>query len=279
MFPQKSETASGSSGLGSGTRRGMKVREIGDIAAESVTLLGAGRAILLQLAHPAVGHGVARHSVFAQDPMKRLHGTLRYIYSLTAGTPEQAAEVAAHVDAVHARVRGSAAGDGSHPAYDARDPELQLWVAATLHDSAMRVYDAVYPVVPEEAAEEVYRGYAVLGTALQLPEGMWPATRADFSEYWERGVAGLRVDATTRAVAHELLHSRKVSWFLRPAMPLARLVTTGLLPEQLREPFGLPWSPRHERAFQTVLRTVAAVYPRLPRAVRHAPMRYYLRAG
>ena len=108
---------------------------------------------------------------------------------------------------------------------------------------------------------------------------MWPETRADFAEYWGREVARLRVDETTRAVAHELLHSRRVPWFLRPAMPLVRLMTTGLLPEQLREPFGLYWSPPRERAFQAVLRTVAAVYPRLPRTVRHAPMRYYLRAG
>ncbi|GER23815.1 hypothetical protein NCCP1664_23100 [Zafaria cholistanensis] len=256
-----------------------RVRGIADIAAESVTLLGAGRAILLQLAHPAVGHGVARHSSFARDPMKRLHGTLRYIYSLTAGTPEQAAAAVARVNAVHAGVRGPAADDGSHPAYDARDPELQLWVAATLHDSAARVHEAVFPGVPPEVAEEVYRGYAVLGTALQLPEGMWPATRADFAQYWEREVARLRVDATTRSVAQEVLRSRRVSWFLRPAMPLVRLVTTGLLPDQLREPFGLPWSQRRERVFHAVMWTVAAVYPRLPRALRHAPMRYYLRAG
>ena len=41
-------------------------------------LLGAGpRALLLQLAHPAVAAGVADHSDFRADPWRRLAGTLR----------------------------------------------------------------------------------------------------------------------------------------------------------------------------------------------------------
>ena len=256
-----------------------RIRGIGDIAGESVTLLGAGRAILLQLAHPAVGHGVARHSVFAEDPMKRLHGTLRYIYSLTSGTPEQAAAVAAHVDAVHARVRGSAAGDGSHAAYDARDPELQLWVAATLHDSAVRVHDAVFPVVPPEVAEEVYRGYAVLGTALQLPEGMWPATRADFAEY--SGTRGGRAargrdhpggGARAPALAQGLLvpasgHAAGAPDDYRAAAgAVARAVRAALVPAPRA---GLPSGAADRRGH----------LPAAARTIRHAPMRYYLRSG
>ena len=40
-------------------------------APEGVYLLGGGRAILLQLALPGVGHGVARHSNFASNPLGR----------------------------------------------------------------------------------------------------------------------------------------------------------------------------------------------------------------
>ena len=45
---------------------------------EAMLLLGAGpRALLLQIAHPAVAAGVAEHSDFRADPWRRLDGTLR----------------------------------------------------------------------------------------------------------------------------------------------------------------------------------------------------------
>jgi uncharacterized protein (DUF2236 family) len=250
---------------------------IADMAPESVLLAGAGRAILLQLAHPAVGHGVARHSDFIQDPMKRLHGTLMYIYALTNGTPAQAAAARAWVDTAHEPVRSPAAEGGRRPGYDARDPELQLWVAATLYDSAIAVYDAVFPPLDAGEAEEIYHQYAALGTALQVPGGMWPASRAAFARYWERASAELSVDATVRAVGRELLAARNAPRWARALMPLVRLLTTGLLPLEIRRQYGLRWSRLHDAAFTATMRLVAGVYPRLPRRLRHAPMKYYLR--
>ena len=78
---------------------------LGRYAPESVYLLGAGRAILLQLALAPVGHGVARHSNFATNPVGRLHGTLTYVYALSNGTEEQRAKVREMVNAAHAPVR------------------------------------------------------------------------------------------------------------------------------------------------------------------------------
>jgi uncharacterized protein (DUF2236 family) len=50
-----------------------------DVAREGVLLAGGARAILLQLANPAVGRGVARHSDFASNPLQRLRNTLSYV--------------------------------------------------------------------------------------------------------------------------------------------------------------------------------------------------------
>ncbi|MGG5752586.1 oxygenase MpaB family protein [Zafaria sp. Z1313] len=250
---------------------------IADVAPESVLLLAAGRAVLLQLAHPAVGHGVARHSDFPTDPLKRLHGTLSYIYALTNGTPGQAAAVREWVDRAHAPVRSEAGADGTHPAYDARNPELQLWVAATLYDSALLVHEAVFDPLPPRAAEALYREYAVLGTALQMPAGAWPADRAAFRRYWNDAEARLGVDPAVRRVAGELLAARNAPFWIRAAMPVARVLTAGMLPARLREEFGLPYGPWRDRVFRAVLRTAAVLYPRLPRGLRHAPMHHYLR--
>src|SRR5206468_2892793 len=83
-----------------------------------------GRALRMQLAHPAVAQGVADHSGFEADPFARLRGTLDAMTTIVYGTKEQAAQVAAQVKAIHRRVRG----DG----YYANDPALLLWVHATL---------------------------------------------------------------------------------------------------------------------------------------------------
>lgn len=250
---------------------------LADIAPESVQLAGAGRAILLQLANPAVGHGVARHSNFVADPLKRLNGTLSYIYALTNGTPAQRGRVAAWVTRAHEPVRAEAAPDGAHPAYDAADPALQLWVAATLYDSAMQVRDAVFPALAPDVADTVYREYEVLGTTLGMPAGLWPATREDFAVYWDESVAALRVDDTIRGVAQDLLAARNAPWWIKTVMPLARFLTAGLLPPSVRAEYGFPWSPRKDKSLRAIFRAAAVLVRVTPGWIRHAPMRHYLR--
>ncbi|WP_411731212.1 oxygenase MpaB family protein [Paeniglutamicibacter sp.] len=246
-------------------------------APEGVYLLGGGRAILLQLALPGVGHGVARHSNFAVNPLGRLNGTLTYIYALSNGTDEHRAKVTDIVHAAHAPVKAAAAKDGSHPAYSARDPKLQLWVAATLYDSAMAIQRAVFPPLDDDTAEALYRDYAQLGTELGMPGHLWPATRADFAEYWADTLGQLRVDAPVRVVAQKLLAAEHAPLWIRAAMPLVRLMTIGLLPEQVRAMYGFAFGPRQQRRMDLVLRCARVSMRILPRGIRHFPMHFYLR--
>lgn len=254
---------------------GGEPKSLADVAPEAVLLAGAGRAILLQLANPAVGHGVARHSSFAADPMKRFHGTLSYIYALSNGTPAQRKSVQRQVQRAHRPVK-SAAGARS-PAYDAADPELQLWVAATLYDSACQSHDALFPALSAADAESVYQSYAVLGTALGMPAELWPASRADFAVYWERQLGLLSVDATVRDVATELLAAKQAPGWVKALMPLARYLTVGMLPPAVREMYEFSWSPRKERLLRALFAGTAVLMRITPRRMRHAPMKYYLK--
>ena len=264
---------------GSTNPRGSQARPesvLSRFAPECVYLLGGGRAILLQLALPGVGHGVARHSNFAENPVGRLNGTLTYIYALSNGTEAQRAKVREIVHAAHAPVKAPAAKDGSHPAYSARDPKLQLWVAATLYDSAMQIQHAVFPPLDEETAEALYREYAQLGTELGMPAHLWPATRADFADYWTTTVGQLQVDERVRVVAHDLLAAKHAPLWMRSAMPLVRLMTVGLLPEKVRALYGFEFGHRQERRMYLVLRCARLGMRILPRSIRHFPMRHYL---
>jgi uncharacterized protein (DUF2236 family) len=239
------------------------------ISSEGILLAAGGRAVLLQIAHPAVGAGVVGHSDFANNALGRLHGTLAYVYAVATGTEADAASVRRIVNRAHAPVRG--------PGYSAMDPDLQLWVAATLYDSAIDMYERAFGALDEGDAERVYREYAVLGTALQMPAALWPADRAAFREYWASTLERLEVDESVREVRELLLDGSVLPWWARPAMPLVERITTGLLPPRVRELYGTGWDAHDARRFERSLSRMLRVYRRLPSGIRRMPRAIYLR--
>ncbi|WP_240720970.1 oxygenase MpaB family protein [Pseudarthrobacter sp. NamE2] len=238
-----------------------------DYGAEGILLAGAGRALLLQLADPAVGRGVHEHSTYAGRTINRLMGTLTYVYAVVYGTEEQVKAVRRKVNRAHVPVRR---GDNdTTPGYNAYDPQLQLWVVATLYDTAVTIIEKIYGPLDDESADAMYRDYARIGTVLQLPPGLWPEDRAAFRRYWDGRIATLRAEDEGVLVGRGLLYPKHTALWYRVIIPPARFLTAGFLPEQLRKDFGLPWNERRQRRFDRTLRVLAVVYPKLPRAIRH----------
>src|SRR5437899_10937020 len=64
------------------------------INARAWLVLGGGRALLLQIAHPLVAAAVADHSGFDRDPWERLWGTLDAVLNVTFGDTNQAHDAA-----------------------------------------------------------------------------------------------------------------------------------------------------------------------------------------
>jgi uncharacterized protein (DUF2236 family) len=247
-----------------------RVTGIRAVAAEAVLVAAGGRAILLQLADPGVASGVARHSDFVSAPLRRLTGTLDYIYLVVYGTEVERAAARRHVERAHGPVRSR---HGETPAYAADDVHLQLWVAATLYDSAMAMHERVLRPLDASESERLYSEYSVLGTALGMPRELWPATVADFREWWAGRLDTLVVSDEARRVARDLLHPRPpgAPLWLRAVMPVARLVTTGLLDERMRTAYDLPWGPVRQRTFDALLDTTRRLWPIIPAGLRHAP--------
>jgi uncharacterized protein (DUF2236 family) len=234
-------------------------------ASDGVLIAGGARAILLQVADPIVAAGVARHSDFAHRPVERLRNTLTFAYAVVLGTPNDAARVAAFVNRAHV------------PVNRAEDAQLQLWVAATLYDTATRVHDRVFSPVGDDLADELYAAYAALGTSLQMPSSLWPVDRAAFAVYWSERVASLEVTDEARQIAHDLFAPITAPWWLRAGLPLGRLLSLDLLPTSIRSAYGFDWTPRRERRARrawTLLRFIVAV---TPRGFRAWPSRHYLR--
>ena len=236
-------------------------REFERYARDGALVLGGPAAILMQVADPVVARGVARHSAFAEDPMRRLRHTLGYVYGITLGDESQAGAAGEHVDRAHRGVAG------------ATDPERQLWVAATLYRFGVEVHELLRGPMPDALADEVYAASEGLGTALQVPPGLWPADRAAFERYWMDAVAALEVGDDARAVARDLLQPGRVPLWIRAGLPLGRTLTAGLLPASIRDAYGLPDRPR---AFRRAVRVARLASRLVPRRLRELPSRRLL---
>lgn len=240
------------------------------VAAEPAVALAAGRALLLQIADPRVAQGVADHSDFRDRPLTRLLGTLDFLTIVAFGTEEEAERVGAAVRRVHERITG--------PGYSGNDPDLQVWVNATLIDAALFVYTEVLGSPDGDVAEEYVRQAALVAEVLGCPPDLQPADLAAFRRYMDGRIAALEVSDTGREVARAVLHAERLRW-LAPALWLNRFVTTGLLPPRLRAEFGLPWSDRDDRRLWRLLRVGAAGYRLVPGPVRRSPRHLALRAS
>lgn len=228
---------------------------------ESVLLLGGGRALLMQLAHPSVAAGVADHSDFRRDPFSRLRRTLDATYAIVFGSEEQARRSAAAIRAVHERVTG--------PTYAANDPDLLLWVHATLVDTALRVHARFLRPLSRDDTERYYQESTLIAELLGVPRDRQPATYDAFRDYVRTMVGSLEVTGMAKEVAHAVLHPR-MPLAMEPAFVLARELTSGLLPAPLREQYGLRWDAPRQAVMLLAGAVSRQVLPRVPSILRRS---------
>ncbi len=232
---------------------------------ENVLLLGGGRALLMQLAHPKVAAGVDEHSDFRSHPVRRLRRTILITMAMVFGDRDTALAAARTVNQVHARVRG-------HD-YRALDPDLLLWVHATLMDTALVTYETfVQPLLPRER-EDFYQEFKILGELLGIPRDRFPETLRDFDRYVDAMISRgpVRVDERARDLARLVLRPR-LRLLPGPAMIPFEVVTAGLLPPALRSQYGLSWGPGQQRAFRLAMRTVPRLVALTPPVLRVWPL-------
>jgi uncharacterized protein (DUF2236 family) len=159
----------------------------------------------------------------------------------------------------------------------ATDARLQLWVAATLYDTAVLVHDRVFGVTAPELADELYRAYAALGTSLDMPADLWPQSRADFADYFASRLESLTVADEAKQIAHDLFAPVTAPTWLRVGLPVGQLLTIDLLPPSIRDAYGFEWTDRERRRANRWWRLIRILVRVTPRRLRSWPYRHYLR--
>jgi uncharacterized protein (DUF2236 family) len=238
-----------------------------EINREVIVVAGWGRAILLQLAHPAVAAGVHDHTSFRGSLLsgfRRLHSTIGAMLSLTFGDTEQMITAAAGINTIHDRVRGRVR-EGTGETYSAHNPDLQRWVHATLLESIPLTYELlVRPLTLRERDQYFYEA-AIMEPLLGMPAGWLPRDSAQLDTYMREMLAGgsLVVTDTSRALARAVLYPPQ--WYLAwPAFRPMQLLTIGSLPQSIRQAYGFEWRARDVRAFArwtSLLRTSLRLLP------------------
>lgn len=237
------------------------------VLTESVLLLGGPRALLMQLAHPAVAAGVADHSDFEADPFGRLVRTLDAMTTIAFGPPADAGAVLDGLRRVHDRVGGTLE-DGTP--YRAGDPSLLLWVHATLIDTVMEVERRYLGSLGGGRRARFYDESRRLAEALRIPAEIVPGDIGSFEAYMDEQERTLTVSPTARRLGRAIL-SPRVPLVPSPVWEPIRLVTIDMLPRPIREGYGFAWDRNRKRLLRTSQAAVRVVLPRIPRLVRNLP--------
>ena len=242
---------------------------------EVIVVAGWGRAILLQLAHPAVAAGVHGHSSFRGSLLasfRRMRSTVRAMLAITFGDTEEMIAAAAGINTIHDRVRGRVR-EGASEEYSARDPELQRWVHATLLESMPLTYELLVGPLSRRERDAYCSEAAIIEPLLGMPAGWLPRDSAQLDAYMREKLSdgSLVVTETSRALARAVLYPPHwyVAW---PAARAMQLLTIGSLPESIRRAYGFEWGERDVRAWRRWVRLLRASLRLSPQVAREWPV-------
>lgn len=156
------------------------------ISSESALFLAAGRAALLQLAHPWVAAAIAQHSTVLNQPIARFHNTFRIVFTVIYGSLSQAFAAARSLHTLHTGIRGelpaSVAGWQLGTHYEANEVAALRWVHATLIESAVIAYQTVLPL-SEEDREQYYQESKTMAALFGIPASALPEDWPAFADY------------------------------------------------------------------------------------------------
>lgn len=247
------------------------------IAKEAVLNIGGARAVLMQLAHPLVATGVSTHSSYMRDPISRTERTFTLGQMLTFGSLTTAKQAARFINRLHTHVHGmlptEAGAYPEHTLYKARDPELLLWVHATLIDTILLIYPLFIEPLTHEEQEQYYQESKVLARLLGLTAEYMPKTVEDLRRYVHDMVFSNRLAATPQArqLVQQVLFP-PIPPIFRPFLLLNLQVTCALLPQPVRDIYGLEWGPKRQQLFELSTVGLRATISRLPTSLRVLPL-------
>ncbi len=237
-------------------------------------LLGSYRALLLQIAHPAVADGVHRYSSFKKDYLGRARRTFNQMNHLYFGDRSAALRTGIHLHRIHSNIKGTIAyakdGISHKKLYCANDPELLLWVLATLIDTSFWAYEQACRPLSLSEKQQFYAESKRTALILGIPLEKYPADLDAFYRYVDQMLRSdvLRVDEKTQDLAKAILRP--------PCFPayLARTLAAAGLPPRWQRAYGLTYTKNQRRTYAFIRIITKFLRKITPHPLGYAPSWY-----
>lgn len=239
------------------------------ILQEGILFCGSGPALLLQAAMPGIRSSESEHHKnLATELGDGLQALLGYISCLVFGTRDEKKTLMDLLQRGQRPLKGSA--------YYNSNPDVQLWVAATLYSTSTDFYQRIYGRVNYRTARKAYDEFTIIMDCLGVPPGTWPETRQAFWTYWDDRIDKLTVTPDANQFAKDLLNDKDLPRWVKMMKPMLRAITIEMLPPRIREDYGLKSTVTTRGLYRTTMGFSVAVYPAMPTSLRSYPLRYYL---
>lgn len=206
---------------------------------------GAGRALLLQTAHPWVTAGIDEHSIVREDPMLRARRTFVNIFTMVYGSMPQVMASANLVHKSHNSIKGEipyeAGAFKKHSEYRANEISAMIWVHATLWDTLVMMYEEMEAPLTAEEKERFYEETKLFAMLFGIPRDALPPDWNSFMAYnramWNS--SQLTVTDATINLKNDLFTARSL-WLVVPLWA-QEIITAHNMPPRLREAYGMDY--------------------------------------
>ena len=238
---------------------------------ESAVFLGAGRAALLQLAHPWVAAALQQHSTLMHDAVGRFHSTFRVIYTMLFGTRAQATEASRRLYKAHTCIKGELPDQvgmyRQHEHYEANEISALRWVYATLVESAVLAYEFVLPPLGKQHRETYYTESKRIAALCGIPSHLLPPDWADLESYTAEMMTSSLLAVGPKACIMGQAVLAGVGTRVRAPRWYRALTASWLTPE-LRSGFALPFGYGEQVIVRRAERWLPRLYGHIPPTIR-----------
>ncbi len=207
--------------------------------------MGAGRALLLQTAHPWITAAIDEHSIVRYDPLERARRTFVNVFTLVFGSMPQVMASAHKMHKTHAEIEGKmthhagAFEKGSE--YMANEINSMIWVHSTLWETLMVMYEEVEGPVSAVDKEQYYQETKLFAMIFGIPEEALPQSWDEFSAYnkamWNS--PQLTVTENARTLRDDLFNPP--NWLMTFPLWIQEMVTVAHMPAKLREGYEMEY--------------------------------------
>jgi uncharacterized protein (DUF2236 family) len=234
---------------------------------EASVMIGGVRALLLHAAHPLVIAGARQTGMYERDPWRRLERTLRQTFTVVFGTEAEALAASKRIDDVHGAIRGTDPVTGLP--YDARDPDLLLWVHGCLVTSFLEFERRTIGRLDDAGRQAFHEEQMVGVELLRLPRERIPPTVQGLQAHLDQVIASgvLRMTDGARSVA-ALVRDPPVLVPRRRLWRVVSFLAFASLPPPVRDLYGVRHGPAQELRMRAVCAGMRLDRPLMPPRLR-----------